>query len=915
MFPEPDPPQSPPSPQLTQSAEEARFDHVALLMGRPLYWNSAPIQHSTAVKTLLNWCLGLPGARLGVSPSGVAQIIQSTFASSSEQPSTEEVALLARFGTRARSAIDFYPDVLVWHEHLNRMLDWLREVSQVNDYIWLDSQDSRSWIESTSTSLKTYTDILDTDSAGDVLLQLMSRHDCTLFAPFDGPAMWDQFASLVAALPPDQQPAYQQMLVDPQFSREQLSRITGTFWSWRILNFGSVGGSIISTPLLGLWNDYPSSHVLAPPAPEVFATRPRFTAAETVRILDNIYWQVLETLFNAVRLACGLGVAEPEFNGIESRPPVFFYAAPTSSPLAPQAYVTDLSSTIRPLVKSCLLTDDPLSDQVAWGVLAGDLVTLRHELSHSRSYQSRYLLLPTVATSSTTEPIEDKLGTIADLLTYLEFSVGHETRDVYTDMDPLSSRSATWGGTLDSMEDLTSEGMELLPRRSRASRLRIRNRLAQLRTTLQRLQVSIEKGATSVNGVEQSYKNYIDGTDDFIRRTITSSIVSNVSVRSLSEAIKSAYPYTYLKQPLQSLHDTVHLLRTSAERVNSLIDTVLEQADRLERDRLTRLGETGGVLLILVGIIGFLPQFVNAQPESAQPYTPTTLPSLIADYISPQGLHLGARILLILFGIVLVVSVSVYTYTWITQSLLRPRVPLNTIAVQFREIVDKSEPPVSRARAYENDVASALTSGSTLPASESPPAAQSSRDAASAVWRQVDHLDEQATKMLSSLWKQLSELAGKIDRRGRRGSHAWETRTRILEHLIEIFDFAPQTIPLPRTLCILRFKSTDFRIRTTVSNRDFERSLGGARFAEFEVRALNAWLSEPGNIRQIREWDVATFARILRERGVSADPQKRTPDKWQGSLTSPTYLTLSGSFERVDVRSHNNRSRSNAVST
>src|SRR5262249_59999873 len=108
-----------------------------------------------------------------------------------------------------------------------------------------------------------------------------------------------------------------------------------------------------------------------------------------------------------------------------------------------------------PLVRSCLLSADPLGDQVAWALLEGDLVALRRETSDSRSYQPRYLLLPTSTKSAIAQPIEDDIGSVADRLTFLEFSISHEARDVYTDLDPLAVRAGLWGGTLDLVNGIT----------------------------------------------------------------------------------------------------------------------------------------------------------------------------------------------------------------------------------------------------------------------------------------------------------------------------------------------------------------------------------------------------------------------------------------------------------------------------
>jgi hypothetical protein len=66
------------------------------------------------------------------------------------------------------------------------------------------------------------------------------------------------------------------------------------------------------------------------------------------------------------------------------------------------------------------------------------------------------------------------------------------------------------------------------------------------------------------------------------------------------------------------------------------------------------------------------------------------------------------------------------------------------------------------------------------------------------------------------------------------------------------------------------------------SKYDFESSLKKGGFGDDEIRNLESWLSE--NWEQIRKMDVGQFAHALRERGVSAVSDNRTPERWEGAL-------------------------------
>ena len=57
-----------------------------------------------------------------------------------------------------------------------------------------------------------------------------------------------------------------------------------------------------------------------------------------------------------------------------------------------------------------------------------------------------------------------------------------------------------------------------------------------------------------------------------------------------------------------------------------------------------------------------------------------------------------------------------------------------------------------------------------------------------------------------------------------------------------------------------------------------------ARFDRDGIRRLDSWPSSLENQQAIEEMDAEEFVTKLKERGVSADPQKRTPELWNGDL-------------------------------
>jgi hypothetical protein len=80
----------------------------------------------------------------------------------------------------------------------------------------------------------------------------------------------------------------------------------------------------------------------------------------------------------------------------------------------------------------------------------------------------------------------------------------------------------------------------------------------------------------------------------------------------------------------------------------------------------------------------------------------------------------------------------------------------------------------------------------------------------------------------------------------------------------------------------MRFKSEQHRSVPAVSDPGFRDSLSVAGFSDDEIGAISRWLA--GQRDQIRELGVGAFVSILEERGVSADPARRTPNRWTGPL-------------------------------
>jgi hypothetical protein len=868
---EPDPRQSVSAQASTQSLTTMRFDRVALLVGRSFYWTTSPtspLEYLASMAELIRWCLTLPGARLGIPISDAATLVRDVYAVSSEQPPDEVQQLLDSI-IGGRAANQWPADSTIWGRHIDKLVGWMKQAARGSEYVWLEPEEADWWITATTESLVSYNILFANRVGSSTIYGLISRHDCTVFAPVDGGATYDHLVELINALPPQRRLLHRQVLSTPALDRARLEEIKGAYWSWRLLNFATVG-TIICTPLLALWSEWPSSVAWAPTSLAGIAERRQYTSNEVTALLQDAFWVRLETLFNTARNACGLGVAEPEFGDVESRPPLFFFVAPVDAPAFPEAYVVSLRPAIAPLVKTCLLSPDPLAGEVAWGVLEGDIVTLRREMSTRAFNQPRYLLLPTSARATEAPALEAEIGALADRLTYLEFSIGHEAHDVYTDIEPLAVRSAMWGGTLDLVNEVTGEAIDLLPAAHRAHLKQINDRLSALHLVLRWLQTLIETAASDTTQVESKYNGYLDGTDDYLHRTVTCSPVPNAPVVNLLNAFQSAYPYQYVKVPLSTLQRTMSQLTNGVEGINTSLNAIVELADRRTRDLSSRLGGIFNFIIALLALLVGLAQVIGAQgstPTSASS-SPSTSP--ISELLQLPGLNAAARLLFELVGLLLIATAVYYGVVWVTQRLPRTRHRFIRGIQRFRALVATAQNYAARARAGE-------------------PSQQADE------WRQLDALDDEAVQTLASLWKDLRRAQEPVGRRSigameqarrirARGVREWEERARATEYSIELLDLAPRNVSVPRTLCVLRFKSTDLRSRTMVSDWDFAASLRAIGYSNQQANALDAWLSLPENRQRIQEWDVAKFASVLKGHGVTADPEKRAPDRWRGII-------------------------------
>ncbi|WP_448590555.1 hypothetical protein [Thermoflexus hugenholtzii] len=847
-----------------EAGSEKRVARVALLSSRVMYWTVRPIyetavQHAEGLVRLLEWAINLPGARIGVDPKGIGLIIRSLYSCASKEPRVRIDRWLDRVGATEGEFIPFPKDPQLFGPYIHRLFHYLRRAQQnPKEYLWLEDEDARWWLEQTRNAFQEYTKLFHSSPRDESpLLSLFIRHRCTVFAPWNSQATLGSLHRLLPFGEQQGQRALKMLQYHGLHTSVDLTERCPLYWSWRLIDFGVAGRDLIWQPMLALWSDWPSSPRWAPPRPEDCACPPPLSPESAADLLEDVLWKKLEIVFAIARQACGLGVAEPEFAGVETRPPLFYFAAPENPPARPEQYPEEYREILYPIVSRCLASDDPFSREVAWGVLEGDLVALRREYAGARYTQAWYLLLPLLGRSGAEQnaEIERDLEFVADRLTFLEFTIGHKARDVATDLEETSTRQALWGGTLDSVSEQVREGASLFPLLKPSDRQKINRELQELLGMLHRWRALVEKISSDAAQILRKYRGYQDGTEDFIRRRLTFSFPFAPFLLSLRDALLDAYPYHYLQRPLQGLENMMKTLSENMTNITRTLSAFLNEAERETRERQEQATRWLGFVLSLLALLIGVPSLIPGAQITSENY-----PSWMGRFLPLRVLEQATRVLAVVLVVLLLGTVAWFIFEQI-RSLFPSPDPFLARLRKLWELVEE-------ARRWVTEKASDQVSRSDFGA--------------------LERLDESACILLIGLWKELQREEGKSlhprwwRSRIEREADRWLRNTRHLRYLIELFDLRPEVIPLPRALCVFRYKSTDFHDRAVISDWEFNRSLRLAGFSSEEVRELHGWLSGFPNQHVIEDVDVKTFVEILQHRGVSADPAKRTPKHWKG---------------------------------
>jgi len=563
-----------------------------------------------------------------VSPRGIGLIIRSIQATVGLSLTAEEDALLRSVDANAEDVVPWPQDVERYGPVLDNLRLLLRGAEDREGWIWLSAQDTRWWVENSSEALREYEEELR--ASDPVLLDhLVSRHVCLLFGSFD----LDTFARQVqrprqgGALTQHQE--YAQLLdaIAQSCHRLGITATTKAYWSWQFLNFDrtQIAGDpvLYNNPLLALWNTWPASSWWAPARPEEIEVAPPLTAEVAAEYLETVLWRQIETIFAYLTLDCGLPRgATIRSTGRETGAPVYYFATPAHPPSTPEHYRALQGAPIHPLIRTCLYTDDPLSDRIAWGVVQGRAVTLRCEIAFEQ-FRPWILLFPLADERLSEEDreisLEQVVAQIAFSLTFIELTIDMKSANVEQEMLDTGAEVDPWLGILERGNEITERAIALVPIVGQTDRTDLARRIKYLQGPLRRLSARFEQTRSDLARIERSFGAAKDATEDTLRK-LTLRGLSAPGVRSLHGALLDAYPYHYLEEPLRNVRGRVETALSLTTQVTNSIEIVLTETEQTAHEFQERWTTRLAVVISLLALLIGLPTFVPGATLSEETY-------------------------------------------------------------------------------------------------------------------------------------------------------------------------------------------------------------------------------------------------------------------------------------------------------
>ncbi len=850
-----------------------QFDHLGLIAPRQFYWMASPgaYEHSLAIKRLLAWCLQLPNVRLGVDPQGIGSIVKGIYHTRQKRLTVTEEQFLDRVAASDDDDGIWEFDEAVFDKHLTLFLETLRGADGLDGYVWVAKENETEWIDIITDSLTIYHEIYGRSDVKKLSV-LMDRHHCALFGPF----VPEEISMLLGRLPQLAQAEHVPKLLEllaefTNISRQiQLPQDMLTYWTWKLLDFSEIGeASLLQSSSLGLWNFWPSHPQWAPSPKEAVRLFP-LEGDTSAKYLEDILWQTMETIFSWIANSCGLPTdAVIKSANRNNYAPVFYYAAPSPSTpiLEPEDFMSPAKINIHPLVKTCLLSDDPRSSQTAWGVLQGRIAAVRREWAGT-TYRARYLLLPLVSEPANEDigevALEGELAWVTWLFAYRELQIEAKADRIERSARTLGAKVSPWGDPLDEGIGALESALGLFPVVGRADRARMWGELRRLHAPLRRLRAFIAQAESEYESIKIQFDEAKDETDDALRR-MTISPIARPGIRDLRDALIDAYPFHYLEIPVKALDFRIATFRQRSELITSWLNALLSEVAESSREQLERsarwLAGIIGLLAVLIGLPTFIPDATLSKD---------TYPRWLDSYVPLSTVQDIALIGAAVVGVAALVAFLIFLLN--VLRLFRPS--YEDDAQRYMAILEEARNGAQNHAGQQ---------------------------------RVLEDLDAKAAEWLARIWDEIEAnprgervrlwpfaplnllqagFRAMLQRLQIRSALAdtWSARVRQFVQILDVFILLPQSIVLPRTLCVLRFKSINSVSLDSITLSYFRNSLLSAGFDDEEIEQLDRWLSNPHNRSRVNELGVRTLTTILKSRGVTALYTKRALDRWQGPL-------------------------------
>ncbi|MGB9632933.1 MAG: hypothetical protein ACPL8I_06380 [Chloroflexaceae bacterium] len=854
-----------PEPVEQGRLEQGNVNRVGLVVGQPFYWQTNPdegVRHSQGLPSLIQWFLRLPGAWLGIDAVGAGQIVASLLGPAGIAERPELAVRLWQLGISPETAVRRAADQELCAPYLEDLIAVvLAADGREGQYVWCRGTDGVWWAELMAGAFDYYSRRMAKFGDERPFFQLFSRHRCTLFAALT-------IKELIRGAPEPEIGAE----ID-QFVGGAVDKTQPFYVSWRLVEFAMSRDEIICKPMLTLWSAWPAANRAAPPAPGQRAPSVSLSTDDALWLLEEFYWKKLTKLKNYFLGIFGIPGAAPRFAGRDGTPAVFYFLDQASAaPLTDQTRIAE-DPGIGQIIRVCLGSDDPLSKEVAWGILEGDLLTARREVIRQNDYQPFYVLLPTRSRPASAIAIERDIDFITTQLSFLEFSISNEARDIHNDYQELAHLRAVWGGTVDSLSLDLSKMVALLPSLSRGDQRRLTHELRAIKMPVTQLQGRMVNLSGHTEQLQSRFEEYIDGTDDFFRRHFTISEPFNGQTTGLNQALMAAYPYSYLQQPMKSLRSQVPVLAENIAGLANALETLLTETDRISRESLEYWTRILGALAALTALVIALPQFIPGSVINQETY-----PAWPQAIVPLTTVEQATRIVVAIAVLVLIIGALLFSLAWLWERLVpKDQETLIARVQQFWARVERVAAEAANAeRGWIDEQDQVLAE--ELAAIRLQIVTQPSRHQATAP----------TPERLRRL--PLAGLAWQAGDRYRSPVVAqWIKRSRLNRYLLYLIDLRVENIPLPRTLCLFRYKNTDF-VRLPISEWAFERSLRRAGFTLEERSRLVQWLGQTDNLELIAKLSDAAFLKVLEDCGVSADPARRHSHRWAGPLINEAAL-------------------------